>query len=37
MEVFPDQNITKHLLLLTDSLPTKGENPEKTKQEQGRT
>jgi Mg-chelatase subunit ChlD len=29
IEMFPNQKMTKHLLLLTDSLPTKGEDPEK--------
>lgn len=29
VEMFPTTKMTKHLLLLTDSLPTKGEDPEK--------
>ena len=30
IEMFPSENITKHLILLTDALPTKGEEPEKS-------
>jgi len=30
IELFPSDNITKHLILLTDALPTKGDNPEKS-------
>ena len=30
IELFPSQNITKHLILITDALPTKGDDPEKT-------
>lgn len=30
IELFPSGNITKHLILLTDALPTKGEAPEKS-------
>ena len=29
VEIFPALDVTKHLLLLTDALPTRGENPEK--------
>ena len=29
IELFPSGNITKHLILLTDALPTKGDEPEK--------
>ncbi len=29
IELFPSEKITKHLILLTDALPTKGKNPEK--------
>ncbi len=29
IEMFPQGNVTKHLLFLTDALPTKGEDPEK--------
>ena len=29
IELFPRDNITKHLILLTDALPTKGDEPEK--------
>jgi len=29
VELFPDKEITKHLVLLTDVMPTSGENPEK--------
>jgi len=29
IELFPNKEITKHLILLTDALPTKGEEPEK--------
>jgi Mg-chelatase subunit ChlD len=29
VEMFPNTDITKHLLLLSDALPTKGEDPEK--------
>src|SRR3989344_3485859 len=29
IELFPSENITKHLILITDALPTKGEEPEK--------
>ncbi len=29
IEMFPSMNVTKHLLLLTDALPTRGEDPEK--------
>lgn len=29
VEMFPNTNVTKHLLLLSDALPTKGEDPEK--------
>ena len=28
VELFPDEDITKHLILLTDVMPTKGESPE---------
>ncbi len=30
IELFPSDNITKHLILITDALPTKGEEPEKS-------
>ena len=30
IELFPNENITKHLILITDALPTKGEEPEKS-------
>jgi len=30
IELFPSGNITKHLILITDALPTKGDEPEKT-------
>ncbi len=30
IELFPNENITKHLILITDALPTKGEQPEKS-------
>lgn len=30
IEVFPSENITKHLILITDALPTKGDEPEKS-------
>lgn len=30
IEIFPSENITKHLILLTDALPTKGDEPEKS-------
>lgn len=30
VELFPSDNITKHLILLTDALPTKGDEPEKS-------
>ena len=30
VELFPSENITKHLILITDALPTKGEEPEKS-------
>jgi len=29
IELFPNENITKHLILITDALPTTGKNPEK--------
>ena len=29
IELFPSENITKHLILMTDALPTKGDEPEK--------
>ncbi|MBW2997428.1 VWA domain-containing protein [Candidatus Woesearchaeota archaeon] len=29
VEMFPSTNVTKHLLLLSDALPTKGDDPEK--------
>mgnify|MGYP001574006453 CR=1 FL=1 len=29
IELFPNENITKHLILITDALPTVGEEPEK--------
>ncbi len=29
IEMFPSENITKHLILITDALPTKGDEPEK--------
>ena len=29
IEIFPSENITKHLILITDALPTKGDEPEK--------
>jgi len=29
VEMFPQENVTKHLLLMTDALPTAGEEPEK--------
>ena len=29
LEMFPNEDITKHLILITDALPTKGEDPEK--------
>ena len=28
-ELFPDDNVTKHLILITDAMPTVGKNPEK--------
>ena len=28
-ELFPNEHVTKHLILLTDALPTKGDDPEK--------
>jgi len=28
IELFPNRNVTKHLLLITDAMPTKGKNPE---------
>lgn len=30
IEMFPSGNITKHLILMTDALPTKGDEPEKS-------
>ena len=30
IEMFPSENITKHLILITDALPTKGDEPEKS-------
>lgn len=30
IEMFPNEEITKHLILLTDALPTKGDEPEKS-------
>ena len=30
IEIFPSENITKHLILITDALPTKGDEPEKS-------
>lgn len=30
IEMFPTENITKHLILITDALPTKGDYPEKS-------
>ncbi|MBI2124730.1 VWA domain-containing protein, partial [Candidatus Pacearchaeota archaeon] len=30
IELFPSDKITKHLILLTDALPTKGDEPEKS-------
>ena len=30
VELFPSDNITKHLILITDALPTKGDEPEKS-------
>ena len=30
IELFPSENLTKHLILITDALPTKGEEPEKS-------
>jgi len=30
VELFPSENITKHLILITDALPTKGDEPEKS-------
>jgi len=30
IEMFPSGNVTKHLILITDALPTKGEHPEKS-------
>ena len=29
IEMFPNKDVTRHLLMLTDALPTKGEDPEK--------
>ncbi|HLD86885.1 MAG TPA: VWA domain-containing protein, partial [Candidatus Nanoarchaeia archaeon] len=29
LDLFPNEDITKHLILITDALPTKGEDPEK--------
>ena len=29
IELFPSEGITKHLMLITDALPTVGEEPEK--------
>lgn len=28
IEMFPSENVTKHLVLITDAMPTKGDNPE---------
>ena len=30
IEIFPSEEITKHLILITDALPTKGDEPEKS-------
>ncbi|MBI1936268.1 VWA domain-containing protein [Candidatus Woesearchaeota archaeon] len=30
VEIFPSESITKHLILITDALPTKGDEPEKS-------
>ena len=30
IEIFPSESITKHLILITDALPTKGDEPEKS-------
>ena len=30
VELFPSENITKHLILITDAMPTKGDEPEKS-------
>ena len=30
VELFPSENLTKHLILITDALPTKGDEPEKS-------
>ncbi len=30
LEIFPSEKITKHLILITDALPTKGDEPEKS-------
>jgi len=37
IELFPSENITKHLILITDALPTKGETPEKSTLEKAST
>ena len=37
IELFPSENITKHLILLTDALPTKGDEPEKSTLEEAST
>ena len=37
IELFPSGNITKHLILLTDALPTKGDEPEKSTLEEAST
>ena len=34
IELFPSGNITKHLILITDALPTKGDEPEKLTMEE---
>ena len=37
IEMFPRDDITKHLILITDALPTKGETPEKSTLEEAST
>ena len=34
IEMFPSDDITKHLILITDALPTKGDDPEKSTMEE---
>ncbi len=37
IELFPSEGITKHLILITDALPTKGDDPEKSTLEEAST